>query len=62
MNDKEILELIKNKTFNEGGKEKLACGSAWELSLKEDVSMKKIGELCDSNSIKICLCSLGCFE
>lgn len=61
MNDREILALIKEHTIKANGKEKLACKTAWDLASKHDISLKKIGELCDNNSIKICDCSLGCF-
>ncbi|MEI6054705.1 MAG: hypothetical protein WCR55_01490 [Lentisphaerota bacterium] len=61
MNDKEILELIRKNTIKANGKEKFTCKAAWDLASKHDIPLKKIGELCDSNSIKICDCSLGCF-
>ncbi|HBM17076.1 MAG TPA: hypothetical protein DD381_12140 [Lentisphaeria bacterium] len=61
MNDKEILELIQKHSIKSDGKEKLSCSAAWDISAKNDVSLMKIGELCNANSIKICDCSLGCF-
>ena len=62
MNDNDILGLIRKNTTHSGGKEKLACAAAWDISTKYDVSLRKIGELCDANSIKIYACSLGCFK
>ena len=61
MNDKEILDIIRENTKNIDGKEKLDCKAAWDISAKHDVSLKKIGELCNANRIKIYNCSLGCF-
>lgn len=61
MNETEILQLIKNESTTENNKLKLPCGKAWEISSKYDVSLKKIGEICNVNSIKIKDCSLGCF-
>lgn len=61
MSDKEILEVIIKNAVSANGKQKLACKTAWDLASKHDIPLKKLGELCDSNSIKICDCSLGCF-
>ncbi len=61
MNDKEVLELMIKNAVVVDGKQKLACKAAWKLASKYGIPLKKIGELCNSNSIKICECSLGCF-
>lgn len=61
MNDKEILELIRKNLVSVNDKQKLTCKTAWNLATQYDIPLKKIGELCDNNDIKICDCSLGCF-
>jgi hypothetical protein len=62
MTEKELIEIVKSKTFEKDGRTKLACTSAHEIGEKYGVDLAKIGKLCNTEKIKIAACKLGCFE
>ena len=59
MSDK--LQLILGATEDRDGKKVLTCARAVKLSQDYDISLKEIGEVCDTHGIKIRECRLGCF-
>ena len=51
------------KAFQESGIEnRITCKQAFAMSAKYDISLKEIGEYCNSNAIKIHGCQMGCFK
>ena len=44
------------------GKKKLTCAQAFELADRLNVSLSRIGEICNDIDISICSCQLGCFK
>jgi hypothetical protein len=59
MSEKE--KLVVSAAVSRKGKKILACAKAFKLSQELDLSLKKIGNICDKNDIKIVSCQLGCF-
>ncbi|MFH0974507.1 MAG: hypothetical protein V1874_01850 [Spirochaetota bacterium] len=55
-------ELIVSAAVLRDGKKKLSCAQAIKISQDRNISLKEIGEICNSNSIKIIECELGCFK
>ena len=62
MNDNELLDLIRAATYEEDGKNKLACAQAFKIATKNPVTLKDIGRLCNEHDVRIAKCQLGCFE
>lgn len=60
MNEK-IKQIIDKKIFITDSKKKLKCTDAYEISSEMNISLKKIGEYCNSEDIKIVNCQLNCF-
>ena len=58
----EIIEAIIGAAKDIEGKKKLACAQAFELAGRLNVSLSRIGEVCNDNDIRICSCQLGCFK
>ncbi|MEI7880178.1 MAG: hypothetical protein WCI95_04800 [bacterium] len=61
MQQTELKEAVVKATVKRNGKPILTCKKALLLAGKFDVTPKQIGKLCDSESIKIRQCQLGCF-
>jgi len=58
MNDAELKEIIKANAGDNG----LNCATAFSIAKKHDVSLQKIGDVCNEMGIKIRNCQLGCFK
>ena len=58
-------QLLRQKIYNEivtiECKKKISCSKAHQISSELNVSLKKIGEICNEEGIKISQCQLGCF-
>ncbi|OPY37126.1 MAG: hypothetical protein A4E35_01590 [Methanoregula sp. PtaU1.Bin051] len=58
MTDEKIAEA-----FREAGIEKeIKCPQAFAIAKKHKLPLKAIGEYCNSHSVKIRGCQLGCFR
>jgi hypothetical protein len=55
-------KLVLDSAVDVDGRKKLTCEKALELSRKNDISLKEIGEICDAEEVKITNCQLGCFQ
>jgi hypothetical protein len=44
------------------GKRILSCPQAFRLAEEHNIPLSEIGEICNSNDIKIVGCQLGCFK
>ena len=62
MNEEKALELIKARTYEDGGKIKLSCLDAHKIAEKENIKLAFIGKLCNRENIRISNCELGCFK
>jgi hypothetical protein len=61
MTDREILAIIRTKTYEADGRTKLTCASAHELAKEHKIGLAEIGKACNDARIKIASCELGCF-
>jgi len=41
---------------------KIACRQCFEVARECDVSLKKVGQLCNEKEVRIRACQLGCFK
>ena len=57
----EIVGAVLEKAFEDDGKVKLSCESAFVLADRFDVLPAVIGGICNENDVRICHCQLGCF-
>jgi len=55
--DPSIMEKVRATSKNG----KLSCAEAFKLADELGVPVRKIGEACDADCIKIAGCQLGCF-
>ncbi len=57
MTEEKIVEAVRAAAVNN----RLSCEKAHELARNLDLSLHKIGEVCNQLHIKISACQLGCF-
>ncbi|MBF0544307.1 MAG: hypothetical protein HQM08_07735 [Candidatus Riflebacteria bacterium] len=57
----EAKDRIIHESGFENGKKRLPCPCAFNISQELNISLKEIGEICESLGIKISSCQLGCF-
>lgn len=57
----ELKDAVLAKSFEQNGKIKLACGSAFALAEALDIKLTDISRICEEEDIRICKCQLGCF-
>ena len=63
MNEKTELVNAVIKTATEvNGKKRLSCAEAFRLAARFGVKVREIGNICNTNEIRICNCQLGCFK
>ena len=53
--------IIKQAAVTVDGKLNLPCKRAFQLADELGLTLKEIGEICNSETIKIINCQLGCF-
>jgi len=58
---KDISNLIKDAATEIDGQRKLPCKKASQLAEELNISLKDIGDICNTEGIKIIHCQLGCF-
>ncbi|MCF7790569.1 MAG: hypothetical protein K9L78_00440 [Victivallales bacterium] len=56
-----LKSAIKEGINEEEGKKYLTCGKAHQISKKQNITLKELGNYCNQNGIKIIKCQLGCF-
>ncbi len=57
----DVIKRIKDAAAEIDGKKKLPCKKAFQLSEELSISLRDIGEICNTEGIKISHCQLGCF-
>ena len=58
---KEVNKILRKTAVDVDGKLKLPCKRAFQLADDHGLTLKEIGEICNSEGIKIINCQLGCF-
>jgi hypothetical protein len=58
MNEKDLAEIFKEA----GIENEIKCPQAFAIAKKHKISKKAIGDYCNSHTIKIRACQLGCFR
>jgi len=61
MQNKDIIELIKNHSYYKNEKYYIKCKTLFELSQKYNVNLSTLSKICNKENIKISHCQLGCF-
>ncbi len=61
MKKEKLLEIIISESEIIDDKKILFCEKAHNISRNNNVSLSKIGELCNEEKIRIKKCQLGCF-
>ncbi len=57
----EIIDAILEAITDRDGRKTLSCPQAFQIAERFDVSVRKIGDYCNAEGIKIVHCQLGCF-
>jgi alanyl-tRNA synthetase len=57
----QVNEILRKAAVIKDGKPKLPCKRAFQLADELGLTLKEIGEICNSEGIKIINCQLGCF-
>ncbi|RKZ28485.1 hypothetical protein DRQ29_01820 [bacterium] len=60
--NREILDEIEKRSYEDKGKKKLNCVDALDIASKFGVKPILIGKLCNQHKIKFAKCQLGCFK
>lgn len=55
------IDLIRGAAVAVDGKLRLPCRRAFQLADEHNLSLKEIGDICNTKDIKIINCQLGCF-
>ena len=58
---KEVIDILRKAAVDVDGKLKLPCGRAFRIAEDHSLTLKEIGDICNSEGIKIINCQLGCF-
>jgi hypothetical protein len=61
-NSKELADAVLESCQEINGKKSLTCSNAFQIAEKFNIQPKKIGDICNSHSVRICNCQLGCFK
>jgi hypothetical protein len=56
-----IVAAIRGKTLISEGREKLPCAVAFSIADEFGIGRREIGDICNSEGIRIISCQLGCF-
>ena len=57
-----LIEAVIDTAIEVDGKKKMPCAKAFALARRLDTSIRRIGDICNAQDIKICKCQLGCFK
>ena len=57
-----LKQVVSDAAFEEDGKQKLPCATAFELVQKHGVALLDISRVCNREGIRLCKCQLGCFK
>ncbi|MFC1528427.1 hypothetical protein ACFL5B_00810 [Candidatus Latescibacterota bacterium] len=61
-NNKQLIDAILEKTFQDGEKIKLHCAAALKIAERFGVKPSEIGTICNERKIRISRCQLECFK
>ena len=62
MHDETVEQILRDASFEENGRRKLACVKAFQLASANSIALLDIARICDDEAIQICKCQLGCFK
>jgi hypothetical protein len=57
----DVITRIKDAAAEIDSQRKIPCKRAFQLAEELNLSLKDIGDICNSEGIKIIHCQLGCF-
>lgn len=57
-----VVKAVKDRAKEQDGRLILPCTEAFKLASEHSVEVGTIGQICNSNQIKIARCQLGCFK
>lgn len=57
----EIIDAISDAATERDGRKLLACSQAFQIAEQFGVPVRKIGDYCTAEGIKMVHCQLGCF-
>ncbi len=57
----EIIDAINEAATERDGRKMLSCPQAFQLAEQYSVPVRKIGDYCTTEGIKMVHCQLGCF-
>ncbi len=60
--DEQLLELIKDKCYQEGDKSRFNCDDAIKMADELGIDPMVIAGICNRHDIRIAACRLGCFK
>lgn len=61
MDDEQLKIIVLQNASCEGNQKKFACERAHQMAAELGVEVRRIGEICIAERIKIIHCQLGCF-
>ena len=61
-NQQTLTEAVKDAAEDRDGRAFLACAKAFLIARKFSVPVKRVGDVCNAEGIKIAQCQLGCFK
>ena len=61
MDSQTLKEHVLNNSIRDGDRLRLTCERGHQLSSALNVDIRRIGEICQAEGIKIVHCQLGCF-
>lgn len=61
MQERELIRIIDDHCFVMNQKKHIHCQKAFEIAGKLEMDISAIGDVCNSQGIKIAHCQLGCF-
>ena len=56
-----VIDILRKAAVDVDGKLKLPCRRAFQIADDHGLTLKEIGEICNSEGIKIINCQLDCF-
>jgi hypothetical protein len=59
--NKELIKAINTAAQLEGDRKYLSCAQAFALAKKFEATIGEVGDICNTEEIKLKECQLGCF-
>ncbi len=61
MTGERVAREVSKRVRRRDGRSAISCSQAHRLAAELGVAVKRIGEVCEADGIKIVHCQLGCF-